>query len=118
MFCNITYVAPKGCFTETRESLFFTEEAAVDDLAKGCFCDKMLIDKELFEIGEGGQKRPKVGENGKNTERKKNFHFATFALQNVRKVGQLRMDKWCSQRLRRGRIWLVVGYWGVGGEVK
>ena len=64
MFCNITYVAPKGGFTETHTCLFFTEEAAVDDLATATFCDKVLIIKELFEIGEGGQKRSKGGENG------------------------------------------------------
>ena len=42
-----------------------------------------------------------------NTGRKKNFHFGIFAVKKVKKVGKLRMDKWCSQRLRRGRIWLV-----------
>ena len=61
MFCNITYVAPKGGFTETRESLFFTEEAAVDDLVAAHFYDKMLIIKELFEIGKGLKKALKGG---------------------------------------------------------
>ena len=62
MFCNITYVAPKGGFTETRESLFFTEEAAVDDLATAHFYDKMLIIKGLFEIGKGLKKALKRGQ--------------------------------------------------------
>jgi hypothetical protein len=32
-----TYFAKKGCFTEGRKPLFFDQEAAVDDLAKGYF---------------------------------------------------------------------------------
>ena len=46
---------------ELRKHAFFDEEAAVDALAKGCFCDKMLIDKVLFEIGEGSEKVLKRG---------------------------------------------------------
>ena len=42
-----------------RERVFLDEEAAVDDLAKGCFWDKVLIDKRLFEIAEGAQKGQK-----------------------------------------------------------
>ena len=38
-----------------RKAVFSNEEAAVDDLATGYFCDKMLIDKTLFEIDEGAQ---------------------------------------------------------------
>ena len=44
-----------------REQAFLGEEAAVDDLAKGYFWDKTLIDKRLFEIGEGEQKGQKRG---------------------------------------------------------
>ena len=46
---------------EGREPLFFDEEAAVDDLAKGCFCDKVLTDSSLFEIDEGEQMGAKTG---------------------------------------------------------
>ena len=35
---------------ELRKQVIFDEEAAVDDLAKGYFRDKALIDKRLFEI--------------------------------------------------------------------
>ena len=41
---------------ELRKHAFFDEEAAVDALVKGYFCDKMLIDKVLFEIDEGLKK--------------------------------------------------------------
>ena len=41
---------------EGREPLFFDEEATVDDLAKGYFQDKTLIDKKLFKISKGEQK--------------------------------------------------------------
>ena len=47
---------------ELRKHAFFDEEAAVDALAKGCFCDKMLIGKVLFEIGEGLKKTLKRGQ--------------------------------------------------------
>ena len=47
---------------ELREHAFFDEEAAVDALAKGCFCDKILIDKVLFEIGEDLKKALKRGQ--------------------------------------------------------
>ena len=40
---------------EGREPLFLDEKAAVADLAKGCFWDKVLIDKRLFEIDKGEQ---------------------------------------------------------------
>jgi hypothetical protein len=46
---------------EGRKHAFFDEEAAVDALAKGCFCDKVLMDKVLFEIGEGLKKALKRG---------------------------------------------------------
>ena len=46
---------------EGRKHAFFDEEAAVDALVKGYFCDTMLIDKVLFEIGEGLKKALKRG---------------------------------------------------------
>ena len=42
---------------------------------------------------------------------KEKFSIWHIRLKKVKKGGNLRMDKWCSQRLRRGRIWLDVGYW-------
>ena len=44
---------------EGRERVLFDEEAAVAELAKVYFCYKILIDKKLFEIGEGGQNAQK-----------------------------------------------------------
>ena len=44
---------------EGRERDIFDEEAAVAELVKGCFCYKILIDKKLFEIGEGEQNAQK-----------------------------------------------------------
>ena len=41
---------------ERHEQSFFDEEAAVDELVKGTFWDKILIMKELFEIYKGRQK--------------------------------------------------------------
>ena len=46
---------------ELRKHAFFDEEAAVDALAKGCFCDKVLIDEMLFKIGEGLKEALKRG---------------------------------------------------------
>ena len=46
---------------ELRKHAFFDEEAAVDALMKGYFCDKMLIDKMLFEIDEDSKKALKRG---------------------------------------------------------
>ena len=44
----------EGC-----ERGIFDEEAAVAELVKGYFCYKILINKKLFEIGEGGQNAQK-----------------------------------------------------------
>ena len=44
---------------EGRERDIFDEEAAVAELEKVCFCHKILIDKKLFEIGEGEQNAQK-----------------------------------------------------------
>ena len=38
---------------ELHKQIIFDEEAAVDDLAKSSFCDKMLVDNGLFEINKG-----------------------------------------------------------------
>ena len=46
---------------EGRERVFFGEEAAVAELAKGYFWDKTLIIKGLFGIGESEQKGLKWG---------------------------------------------------------
>ena len=39
-----------------REQVILDEDAAVDALATGNFCDKSKAIKHLFEMGEGGQK--------------------------------------------------------------
>ena len=58
-----------------REPSFSNEEATVDDLATGYFCDKILIDKTLFEIDEGLQNGQKWGKKAVKSGEKKNFHF-------------------------------------------
>ena len=44
---------------EGRKQSFFDQEAAVDELIKGDFWDKTLINNELFEIIEDEQTRQK-----------------------------------------------------------
>ena len=39
-----------------RERVFFDEEAAVAELAKGHFCDNTLIKKALFKISKDSKK--------------------------------------------------------------
>ena len=75
---------------ELRKAVFSNEEAAVDDLATGCFCYKALIDKTLFEIDEGLQNGQKWGKKAVKSGEKKNFHFGDFPLPNLQKLGQLR----------------------------
>ena len=83
------------------------QEAAVADLAKGDFCDKVLINKKLFEIDEGEQNGQKWGKKAVKHGEKKNFHFGEFLLSNLQKLGQLR------QRRAQGRR----GLWSErGGE--
>ena len=65
---------------EGREPLFLDEEATVDDLAKGCFWDKVLIDKRLFEIDKGEQNALKPPQTAPKSGRKKNFHFGNFGV--------------------------------------
>ena len=48
---------------EGRKQSFLDEEAAVDDLTKGCFWDNVLIDKRLFEIDKGEQNSLKPPQN-------------------------------------------------------
>lgn len=65
---------------EGRKPPFFTEEAAVAELAKGCFCDNTLIKKDLFKISEGAQNALKPLSNASKSGRKKNFHFGDFGV--------------------------------------
>ena len=65
---------------EGLEPLFFDEEAAVADLAKGYFWDKVLNDSSLFEIDEGEQMGQKRGKNAVKSGGKKNFHFGNFGV--------------------------------------
>ena len=75
---------------EGRKPPFFDEDAAVDDLAKGYFWDKLLIGKKLFEISEDEQKGQKPPQNALKSGEKKNFHFGNFPLSNRQKLGILR----------------------------
>ena len=75
---------------EGRKPLFFDEEAAVDDLVKGHFWDKALIDKALFEIGKAEQNGQKWAKRAEKSDGKKNFHFGNFPLSNRQKLGILR----------------------------
>ena len=52
LICNIGYVVQKGGFTEGHKDTFWNEEAAVAELAKGYFWDKLLMMKGLFEISK------------------------------------------------------------------
>ena len=49
---TIAYVAEKGGFTEGHKEPFWNEEAAVAELAKEYFWDKLLRIKTLFEISK------------------------------------------------------------------
>ena len=77
---------------EGREPLFFDEEAAVDDLAKGTFWDKILINKKLFKIDKSKKKSLKRGENAIKSGGKKNFHFGNFGVKKWEKHPFLRMQ--------------------------
>ena len=44
---------------ELREQVILDEEAAVDGLATGGFCDKSKAIKHLFEMGEVGKRASK-----------------------------------------------------------
>ena len=65
---------------EGRKQVIFDEEAAVDDLAKVSFCDKLLINKRLFKIDKGKQKAPKPPQTALKSDRKKNFHLSNFGV--------------------------------------
>ena len=73
-----------------RTRVFLDEEAAVAELTTGCFWDKMLIDKRLFEIDEGEQLGQKQGKTREKMGRKKNFHFGDFSVKKWEKVELLR----------------------------
>ena len=60
---------------EGRKAVFSNEEAAVDDLATGCFCYKALIDKTLFEIDEGLQIGQKWGKKAVKKRGEEKFSF-------------------------------------------
>ena len=77
---------------ESRKRVILDEEAAVDDLAKGGFRDKTLIDKQLFEKDKDEQNSPKPPPNAQKSGRKKNFHFGDFGIKKWEKVGLLRMQ--------------------------
>ena len=77
---------------ELCKQVIFDKEAAVDELAKGCFWDKALINKRLFEIGKDERKSLKWGKKAPKSGGKKNFHFGNFGLSNLQKVGHLRMQ--------------------------
>ena len=70
---------------EPHKPPFFDQKAAVDDLTKSHFCNKMLIDKMLFEINKDSQTTPKPPQNVLKSGRKKNFHFANFAVKKCKK---------------------------------
>ena len=76
---KVSYFAKKGCFTAGRDGAFFDEEAAVAELAKGCFWDKFRCIKGLFEIGEGAQKGQEWGEMGLKSGDKEKFSFGRFS---------------------------------------
>ena len=75
-----------------REPPFFDEEAAVDDLAKGYFLDKILIDKRLFEIDENEQKGQKWGKKAFKRGGQKNFQFVNFGVKKWESYPFLRMQ--------------------------
>ena len=52
LFWNIGDVVKKRGFTEGHKDTFWNEEAAVDELAKATFWDKLLRIKMLFEISK------------------------------------------------------------------
>ena len=68
---------------ELRERVIFDEEAAVDDLAKATFYNKLLTNKTLFEINKDEQNTLKPPENAQKSGWKKNFH-----------LGDLNVKKW------------------------
>ena len=66
---------------ESREAVFLDEEAAVDDLATGDFCNKSKRDNDLFKIGKDEQKDPKRVKNGPKVGKpraKEKFSFWRF----------------------------------------
>ena len=67
------------------KEVILDEEAAVADLAKGYFWDKILIDKKLFKINKGEQNTLKPPQKPPKSGGKKNFHFANFAVKKCKK---------------------------------
>ena len=52
---------------ERHERIVFDEEAAVDELVKGCFWDKSKYNNDLFEICKGRQKGQKPPQNAQKS---------------------------------------------------
>ena len=53
---------------ELRERVIFDEEAAVDDLAKATFYNKLLTNKTLFEINKDEQNTLKPPKNAQKSD--------------------------------------------------
>ena len=70
--------------------VFLGEEAAVDDLATGCFHDKSKPINNLFKIHIPTQNSPTPPQNAQKSGGKKNFHFGNFGVKKWEKVGVLR----------------------------
>ena len=70
---------------EPHKPLIFDQEAAVDDLAKGYFWHNTLHINNLFKISNPSQNNPKPPQNALKSGRKKNFHFANFAVKKCKK---------------------------------
>ena len=56
---------------ELRERVIFDEEAAVDDLAKATFYNKLLTNKTLFEINKDEQNTLKPPKNAQKSAKKR-----------------------------------------------
>ena len=87
MLRNIGYVVKKGGFTEGHKETFWSEEAAVDALEKGCFWDKLLKVKGLFEIGKFWKTGLKAGKMGGKVGMKEKFSWCPFCSSKSEKSG-------------------------------
>ena len=110
LFCNIGDVVKKGGFTEGHNETFWSKEAAVAELAKGHFWDKLLRIKGLFEISKVYKTGLKGGKMGGKSGVKEKFSICRFRLKKVKKHTFLRMDK----RLLDIGYWLFVRRWDCG----
>ena len=78
---------------ELREPLFLDEEATVEELAKGYFWDKALINNMLFEISKGEQNALKRPPNAPKSGWTKNFHFGAFGVKKCKNLPFLRNEE-------------------------